>query len=226
MVYTKPDADQLKFYFVLKEIKRMAGQSNRITVSSTELAGKIGQSQQSASRFILQLVEKGYLTRSLENRKQTLKITEQGLHLLYSELSSLSRILGMEARIRIPGRVSSGLGEGRYYISRKNYIRQFQYKLNMIPYLGTLNVKVEQADWDQLRRLRSSEGIHIDGFSTDDRTFGDVKAFPARINGVEGAVIMPERTVYTDVIEFISEKFLRGTLNLKDGDEVTVEVDL
>lgn len=222
----KTDSDTSKYYALLKQIKKVAGTTNKVSISSGELADMVGISQQSASRFILELIDNGYLTRKMENRKQSLKITEKGLHLLYSELSHLLKILGMGSKIKVPGRVSSGLGEGRYYISRKNYIIQFQEKLGWIPYLGTLNLKVEQANWDQLRQLRSSEGIHIDGFSTEDRTFGDVKAFRAKINGIPGAVIMPERTVYTDVIEIISETYLREALDLNDGDEVTIEVEV
>lgn len=226
MVYVKSETNESKYYQALKEIKKIAGKSNTVTVSSSELGERIGMSQQSASRFILMLVEDGCLTRTMDDRKQSLKITEKGLNVLYSELSSLLKILGMESQVQIPGKVFSGLGEGRYYISRKNYIAQFQVKLDMIPYLGTLNLKVDQTNWDQLRRLRSAEGIHIDGFRTEDRTFGDVKAFRARINGIKGAVIMPERTVYTDVVEIISETFLREALDLNDGDEVLVEVEV
>ena len=45
---------------------------------------------------------------------------------------------------KVVGEVSSGLGEGRYYISRKSYIIQFQEKLGFIPFLGTLNIRVSQ----------------------------------------------------------------------------------
>lgn len=219
-------AENPRLYFFLKEIKRIAGDKNRISVTSTQIAENLHVSQQTASRAILDLIEEGYLARSMEKRKQNLKITEKGLSLLYAELSSLLRILGMNSTIQVRGIVSSGLGEGRYYISRKNYIIQFQERLEMIPYLGTLNLKVEQADWDKLRRLRTSDGILIDGFRTEDRTFGAVKAFRARIKGTEAAVIMPVRTVYTDVIEIISEVYLRDAFSLKDGDTIDVEVDL
>lgn len=215
-----------RYYGVLKQIKKLADHSNRLSISSTELAGILGVSQQSASRFILNMIDEGYITRSMENRKQVLKITEQGLSLLYSELSDLLGVLGMESKVIVEGRVSSGMGEGRYYISRKDYIIQFQEKLGMIPFLGTLNIKVDPENWDSLRRLRTSSGILIDGFKTEDRTFGDVKAFYATIDGIKGAVIMPVRTVYTDVIEMISETYLREALSLEDGTQVKVEVDL
>lgn len=219
-------AENPKLYIFLKEIKRIAGEKNRISVTSTQIAENLGVSQQTASRAILDLLENGYLARSIENRKQNLKITEKGLSFLYAELSSLLRILGMNSTIQIRGVVSSGLGEGRYYISRKNYIVQFQERLGMIPYLGTLNLKVEQSDWDKLRRMRTSDGIRIDGFKTEDRTFGAVKAFRARMQGTDAVVIMPVRTVYTDVVEIISEVYLRDALSLKDGDMVSVEIDL
>ena len=52
-----------------------------------------------------------------------------------------------------------------------------------------------------------------------------MKAFRCRIDGVDGAVIMPKRTHYSkDVLEVIAPVSLRERLGLKDGDEVEVEV--
>lgn len=213
-------------YYALKVLKSISGLHNKVSISSGDLADKMGVSQQSASRVILELVSKGYITRTLENRKQSISITESGLEILYTELSNLSHILNLDSTITIGGRVESGLGEGRYYISRKYYIVQFQERLGFIPYLGTLNIKVKPEFENLLRRLRSSTGIHIEGFETDDRTFGPVKAFNAKIRGVSCAVILPERSVYSDVIEVISKDFLREKFGLQDGDNVIVDVDL
>ncbi len=213
-------------YYALKVIKTKAGQKNHVTISSNELAEGMGLSQQSASRVLIKLVEDGYVNRTFQNRKQRIVLTDSGLDVLYKELGSLSKILYLDSTISLSGIVQSGLGEGRYYISRKFYIIQFQEKLGFIPYLGTLNLKILPAYESPLRRLRSSPGIHIDGFETEDRTFGPVKVFNATVNGKKCAVIFPERTVYTDVVELISEDYLRGEFGLKDGDEVNVTVDL
>lgn len=213
-------------YYALRELKELAGNSNNVSISSAELAQYMDISQQSASRIILSLVEAGYITRALENRKQSITITDDGLSILFTELSRLSKILHLDSKLYFEGNVQSGLGEGRYYISRKYYIVQFQEKLGFIPYLGTLNIKIKPSFENVMRRLRSSSGIHIDGFRTEDRTFGPVKAFSARINDQKCAVILPERSVYSDILEVISEEYLRGRFELADGDEVSVEVDL
>ncbi len=213
-------------YHALKVLKAKAGTKNQVVVSSGELAKSIGLSQQSASRIIIKLVEDGLVTRTSQNRKQRIVITDSGLEVLYKELGGLSKILNLDSTISLSGMVQSGLGEGRYYISRKFYIIQFQQKLGFIPYLGTLNLKILPAYESPLRRLRSSPGIHIDGFETEDRTFGPVKVFNATMNEQKCAVIFPERSVYTDVMEVISDKYLRGEFNLQDGDTINIAVDL
>ncbi len=68
-------------------------------------------------------------------------------------------------------------------------------------------------------------GIKIEGFKTKERTFGEVKAFKCRINGIGGAIVIPQRTHYPkNVIEIIAPVKLREVLGLKDGDWVEVEV--
>ena len=75
------------------------------------------------------------------------------------------------------------------------------------------------------RRLDEEKGILIEGFSTEDRTFGEVKAFKCRVNGVEGAIVIPKRTHYpSEILEIIAPVKLREKLGLKDGDIVEVEV--
>ncbi len=208
----------------LKEIKKLCGDSSSAIISSMKLARHLGISQQSASRILIRLGNDELISRVMENRKQRVKLTEKGMDLLITELNDLMGILNPEDTIEIRGVVTSGLGEGRYYISRKFYIIQFQEKLKFIPFLGTLNVKIQSNEDVHLGMLKNSPGIHIDGFTTEDRSFGPVKAFKCKINGVDCAVLMPERTIHTDTMELISEYYLREKLALKDGDTVTVKV--
>jgi riboflavin kinase len=116
-------------YSLLKNLKILSGTSNTLIVSSGDLGKKMGISQQSASRMILRAVDEGYLRRDLTARRQHLTITEKGMDLLMQEFSELSTMLGGQETTKIVGYVQSGLGEGRYYISRKPYIVQFQEKL-------------------------------------------------------------------------------------------------
>lgn len=212
-------------YWVLKAIRSIGGSRSLISLSSAELAEFMGISQQSASRFILELLHNGYIVRQMNGRKQEISITEKGMNVLVKEYTDLGVLLEKPIKMRLFGSVQSGLGEGRYYISRKGYIIQFQDKLGFIPYLGTLNLRVKPGSELSLRRLRSMDGVHIDGFTTEDRSYGPVKVFSASIAGIPCALIFPERSVYSDVMEVISTEFLREKLNLEDGSEVLVEVE-
>ena len=211
-------------YELLKALKAIGGNSNTVDVSSGDIGKIMGLSQQSASRIIIKGVESGYLVRGITGRKQRITITEKGIAVLMQELSELSIMLNKQDNAPITGYVQSGLGEGRYYISRKQYIVQFNDKLGFIPYLGTLNLKIDPKSEVALRKIRTLQGIRIEGFRTDDRTFGAVKAFKAKVEGRECALIFPERSVYSDVIEIISPEYLRQALGLLDGSMVTVDV--
>ena len=162
----------------------------------------------------------------MQNRKQKITLLEASLDLLYSELNDLNSILKMRQDFELKGQIQSGLGEGKYYISQKGYMDQFSDKLRIKPYPGTLNIKIYPEYENILRRIRSAEGIHINGFKDNERTFGAVKCFYGKIDGTAAWLIFPERSSYTDIVEIISEKFLRRELNLKDNDRLTVRVTL
>lgn len=213
-------------YVTLKVIKQQESGKNGCELSTTSLGKIISTSQQTASRIIIDLTRDGYLERSLVNRRQSLRLTKKALDLLFSEYNELGSLLDQSRTISLTGIVEGGLGEGRYYISRKNYVIQFQEKLGYIPYLGTLNLRMLPSETIYIDRLRNSPGIKIEGFSTDDRTFGPVKAFRATAEGIECAVIMPERTVHSEILELISKEYLRERLHLSDGSRVSVEVQI
>ena len=130
-------------YWTLKTIKRIMGKSPWVSLSSRELGEKLSVSQQSASRIILKLIDKGFIQRKIQDRRQNISITDAGLDVLFSEMNDLASVLEIDRTLEIHGNVISGLGEGRYYISRKSYIIQFQEKLGFIPYLGTLNIRID-----------------------------------------------------------------------------------
>ncbi|MHB8395853.1 MAG: DUF120 domain-containing protein [Thermoplasmataceae archaeon] len=213
-------------YVTLKVIKQQESGKNGCELSTTSLGKILSTSQQTASRIIIDLTREGYLERSLVNRRQSLRLTKKALDLLFSEYNELGSLLDQSRTISLTGIVEGGLGEGRYYISRKNYVIQFQEKLGYIPYLGTLNLRMLPSETIYIDRLRNSPGIRIEGFSTDDRTFGPVKAFRATAEGVECAVIMPERTVHSETLELISKEYLRERLHLSDGSRISVEVQI
>jgi riboflavin kinase len=131
------------------------------------------------------------------------------------------------ASVKLTGVVVSGLSEGAFYISLEGYRRAIEEALGFTPYPGTLNVRLERQSLPYRMYLDSLPGILIPGFSNGIRTYGAVKAFRARIRGVEGAVVMPERTHHpTDVIEVVAPVKLRDVLGLKDGDRIEIEIYL
>jgi riboflavin kinase len=116
------------------------------------------------------------------------------------------------------GRVTTGLGEGQYYISLDGYRKQFVEKLGFEPYPGTLNLKLKEPF-----AQHEASAVSIIGFKDASRTFGGGKCYPVMIDGVKAAIIRPDRSSYPlNLVEIIAPVNLRKTLGLKDGDEVEV----
>jgi len=211
----------------LKKLALMNATRKVIKISSKEFADKIEQSLQTAARKLKELEENGLIERTINKDGQFIVITEKGRKMLYKEYLDLKRIFEGVEKVCIRGKIVSGIGEGKYYVGLEGYKRQFVEKLGFLPFLGTLNIKIPKEQMYFRRLLDEEEGILIEGFKTADRTFGDVKAFKCRIDGVEGALIFPQRTHYNkEIIEVIAPVNLRERLGLKDGDEVEVEVFL
>jgi len=126
----------------------------------------------------------------------------------------------------IRGKVVTGKGEGKKYLSKKAYIKQFEKSLSFTPFSGTLNLLVEGKEKEKLQILRNKKGIKVSGFEERGEKFGDVKCFICLVNGeIRGAVVLPEKSHYKNIVEIVSDKNLRKTLSLSDGDEVYISTD-
>jgi riboflavin kinase len=125
--------------------------------------------------------------------------------------------------MEIKGQIISGMGKGTYFMSQEIYIKQFQEKLHFKPYVGTLNVKLEKNRKNPLINISKEKFSLILGKGK----FGDVKFIKAVLNhDTAGALVFPAKTEHTeDVLEFISNKNLRGSLKLKDGDIVSITIE-
>ena len=208
----------------LKELALLGAINNKIEISSHELAKQINSSQQSASRYLVELDKKGMIIRELGIKKQIIRITNIGEESLHEEYLQYQQIFELSDRVIFKGKVISGLGEGRYYTEQNRYIEQFKEKLGFIPFPGTLNIEIEFVERNKLRLLKNRKSINIEEFKTENRTFGGVRCFRARINGADGAIVIPIRSHYSNVLELISKDYLREELDLKDGDSVIVEI--
>ena len=215
----------------MKFIALQGGTRHPIHISSTNLSQNLGVSQQSASRYLIELVDRGYLERRLAQGGQVITVLKKGISVLRNEFSEYSLIFGTQKEIEMKGALETGLGEGGYYISKKGYMDQFQKKLNWKPYEGTFNLRLNNDEVPKIEAMKAAEGILIEGFEQEGRTFGKAWVFKCSLkNGKkivnECAIISPKRTHYRRVVEVISPIFLRDELNAKDGDIFTIKVDL
>jgi riboflavin kinase len=211
---------------MLKELALLGAIENRIEVSSMQLAEKIETSQQTASRYLLELDKEGYIKREMGIKKQLIQITEKGSKSLNEEFLFYKHIFSLPRYIHFDGKIVSGMKEGTYYTSQEGYKVQFKDKLGFIPYPGTLNIEIDLVEKNKLRFLRQEIGIEIEAFETKNRSFGGVKCFPACINKQNAVLIFPLRGHYSNILEFIAPFFLRDRLALQDGDKVDIIVTI
>ncbi|MFW6110482.1 MAG: DUF120 domain-containing protein [Thermoproteota archaeon] len=218
-----------RYLFTILKLAELGAHRRTTKISTEYLARKIETSQQTASRYLIELENQGWIQRTITPEGCLIKISDSGfkeLKKLYSNLRFL-----MEAdyppSLTLEGVVFTGMGEGAYYISKQHYRRQFIEKLGFDPYPGTLNLKLT-TDYDikTYQELEAYPAITIEGFEGEDRTFGSVDCYPAIIeNQARAALISAFRTHYDEtVIEVIAPTFLRKHLNLRDGQKVKVEV--
>ena len=121
----------------------------------------------------------------------------------------------------LQGIVSSGIKEGAFFMSLEPYLSSMRKKLGYTPFKGTFNIKVDERQAKNF--IDSLELINIVGFKKGIKEFGDVKCYPCQIKKIICAITIPEFTRHDlNTIEIISEKELRSTLNLKDGDKITI----
>ena len=74
--------------------------------------------------------------------------------------------------------------------------------------------------------LSRGDGVVINGFQRNGRTFGEVRAYHATIQNIECAVILPSRSHYSDIMEVLCKYNLRRTLGLHDGDVVEIQIKM
>jgi len=213
----------------LVELVKLKAHLGFVSLSTEELAEKLGQSQQSASQHLQQLETLGYVERERSGPRFAVKLTGAGQDIVRAYYSSLRVALGgtLKEEMSFVGKVFQGLGEGAYYIGLEGYKTQFAKALGFDPYPGTLNLKLESPTQIELKKqLRGFDGLRIDGFESGGRTYGGARCYRATVGKgkLPAAVLVIDRTHYDDsVLEIISPHFLRGELGLKDGDKLEVD---
>lgn len=196
-------------------------------ITTKLVAERLGVSQQTASRHLMELERLGLISRAKILRGERIQITRRGLVELKSLYDTLGTLLEPPKRdLILKGVVFTGLGEGAYYMSQPGYTRQFREKLGFKPYPGTLNLRLIGGYASERRKLERLAPIIIEGFKGPNRSFGPVKCYRASLNDSElCAVVTALRTHYEeDVLEVIAPYRLRDKLKLRDGSTVTLRV--
>jgi riboflavin kinase len=205
---------------------------SEVKVSCADLADRLDASNQTASRRLQRLDDAGLLTREIVSNGQWVSITDDGEWELKREYEDYRRIFEDVAGVDLTGTVTSGMGEGRHYISLSGYMEQFEDRLGYEPFPGTLNVDLTEESVRARSAMEALDPVPIDGWEDGDRTYGPAVCYPAAVQTTddetyeEAHVITPERTHHDeDQLELIAPAKLRDELALDDGDHLTVHVE-
>ncbi|WP_348612221.1 DUF120 domain-containing protein [Halobaculum rarum] len=214
----------------LKTVALRGGLREPVKVSCSTLGERLDASSQTASRRLQRLEAAGLLDRDVVGDGQWVTVTDAGERRLRTEYTDYRRLFEGDAGLTLTGTVTSGMGEGRHYIQLSGYHEQFIERLGYEPFPGTLNVSLSESAVRARAGLDAVEGVPIDGWEDEDRTFGPATCYAAEVVA-DGEtfepvhVIVPERTHHDeDQLELIAPAKLREKLGLDDGDEVRVRV--
>lgn len=213
-------------------------------LTTVEIAHDMNFSQQTASRKIAELEEQGLIIKEYSPDGLKIRLTEKAETILKENYESLKSIFEKNQKKQrdktlktLNGVVTSGIGEGKYYVQIEQYNKAFEKLLGKTPFSGTLNIV---GDNEQYKRfLLGKEMIKIDGFKTNTRTFGWINTYKVKLRKetqskfgrklskfnkfVDAIIVIPERTIHREnIIEIVSAVYLRGELKLSDYDKVEI----
>ena len=127
---------------------------------------------------------------------------------------------------RLIGRVASGRGEGQRFTQLDWAREQFTEKLGIDPSPGTLNLIVDEPEFAEIwNRLKSTPGVRIEN-PNDGPHDCDARCYPVSVDGqIDAAIVLPEVPGYSAVkVEVIAAVGLRSTLDIEDGDRLSLEI--
>lgn len=216
---------------VLRRVAIEGGLTGVYKTSCRALGDAVGVSTQTMSRRLQRLDEAGLIERTTIPDGQRITITEAGQQRLREEYARYQRIFEAAGAVELIGTVTSGMGEGAHYISQDGYREQFIDKLGYEPYPGTLNVELTEESVQTRKLIDHDTGVQIEGFETDERTYGAAICYPSVIEYdqeryEETHVIEPVRTHHdASQLELIAPVRLRERFGMTDGETVRVVLD-
>ncbi|MCE7735132.1 MAG: DUF120 domain-containing protein [Candidatus Heimdallarchaeota archaeon] len=129
---------------------------------------------------------------------------------------------------KISGKIVTGTGRGSKFIAMPVYSNIFSGLLESKPYPGTLNIKLDTEFVDLVNRYFEI-GTKFDNLVTDSKSTGGivVNHFYVEIDGSQVMCIgvRPLLTTHrTDILEVVSQYFLREKLNLENDSRLDLEI--
>jgi riboflavin kinase len=204
---------------VLLYLIRLGAGKHAVRATTTAIGAALGMTQQNASRRLVLLECRDCINRTAAG----ISITSKGMKEARSLYIALKESFEGGART-LEGRITSGLGEGSYYMSLPGYREKIKQAAGIFPFAGTLNLRLNQSElWK--KELLISRATYVPSFSYKGRKFGSARIYPCAIGKLRAAVIFPERTHHPiDIIEVIAEENLRTRLRKKDRDVVSLDI--
>ena len=126
----------------------------------------------------------------------------------------------------IAGKVVSGAGEGANFTQINWVQEQCNERLGFKPYPGTLNLEISREYIPIIESLNREEGVEL---ISPDPKFCNAKAFAVSLGDISGAIIMPDEKVRIhaeNIIEIIAPLNIKASLNIGDGDFISVAIKL
>ncbi|HME50736.1 MAG TPA: DUF120 domain-containing protein [Candidatus Lokiarchaeia archaeon] len=131
------------------------------------------------------------------------------------------------------GTIHSGFGTAKDYVAKQYYFAYFSKFLGQEPFLGTLNVHLDQEDiagfYEALNKMKahvipgiSDEGTELWGIKC---YFVTIKRYPRKDRGQKCLALNFDRPDHPlQVVELVAPGNLRKNLLLKDGTRVTITI--
>lgn len=209
-------------------IANKIGLNKNEVLSTVEISEDMDFSQQTASRKMQELEDAGLIKKEYSPEGLRIGLTDKGANLLKENFKLMKKIFDKplsKKNNKIIGMVTSGIGEGKFYVQIQKYNEEFKRLLGKKPFPGTLNLVVDKDDYKEF--LLARDPIKIEGFKTNERTFGWINCYRIKLQKnnrqIDAIITIPERTSHPEnVAEIIATVYLRKELNVNDNDKIEI----
>jgi CTP-dependent riboflavin kinase len=131
----------------------------------------------------------------------------------------------MTDQYEITGKIIGGAKQGAFFTQLDWVQEQCLDKLGFAPWPGTLNLEVPMGAVAVIEELKVTKGLEL---VSPDSNHCSGHVVPVSIEGLPAAVVLPAEDVRVhakNIIEIISPEMLKESLEVKDGDQVTLTIN-